>query len=139
MTHTLPSRLFADLIGKPWVDSARGPDAYDCLGLAIEVTRRRGHVMPAYLSDEATLHREMAADGCALGLLTRVPAPEPGDIVLLRSSSALGYHLGVMVDSYRMLHASEPAGAVVLETISRTLWKRRVLGFYRMPNQGGAA
>lgn len=138
MIRALPSRYFADLIGKRWEAGARGPEAFDCLGLAIEVTRRRGHHVPAYLSDDTTLHRELAADGCTLGQLERASQPTAGDVVLLRGFGAPAFHLGVMIDGFRMLHSSESIGAAVIETIGRSPWTRRVVGYYRAP-KGGAA
>lgn len=35
-----------DLLGKPYKAHARGPGAYDCYGLVIEVEKRLGHTMP---------------------------------------------------------------------------------------------
>jgi cell wall-associated NlpC family hydrolase len=50
----------------------------------------------------------------------------------MRSSSGAGRHIGTMIDATRMIHASEPAGSVVIEQLSRSFWGRRVLGFYTM-------
>jgi len=35
-----------DLLGKSYKAHGRGPDAYDCYGLVIEVEKRLGHTMP---------------------------------------------------------------------------------------------
>jgi cell wall-associated NlpC family hydrolase len=61
--HTLSPRLYADLLGKPFADGGRGPDSFDCVGLAIEVQRRRGLDIPDFVSSQAELHRQMAAGG----------------------------------------------------------------------------
>jgi len=37
-----------DLIGRPYVHGARGPEAFDCWGVCAEVYRRRGVELPDY-------------------------------------------------------------------------------------------
>jgi len=91
--------------------------------------RRRGLALPAYLSDEGELHRQLAAGG-ALDDCKRLDSAEPGCFVLLRSFDEGERHIGVMVDGYKMLHAHRGIGAV-LDVLSRSVWARRVIGFYR--------
>lgn len=125
-------RLYADLIGKPFAEGGRGPSEYDCLGLALEFQRRLGKVLPAYLSDEAELHRQLAAGG-VLDDCHRLTVAEPGCVVLLSNPEG-GRHLGCMIDGYRMLHVSAHL-ATCVEVLGRSLWRTRVLGFYRMEPQ----
>lgn len=124
----IPARIYADLVGKPFAEGGRGP-AFDCVGLAVEFQRRRGIGTPMYLSDEVELHRQIAAGG-ALDDCHRLDAAEPGCYVLLRSFEEGERHIGVMVDPYRMLHSRREVGSV-LEVLSRSVWARRVIGFYR--------
>ena len=126
---TISARLYADLIGKPFQEGGRGPSAYDCVGLCMEFQRRRGLVLPAYLSDEAELHRQLAAGG-VLDDCHRLAAPEPGCVALLRNFEG-GRHLACMVDLYRMLHVSRDV-ATCTEILGRSIWRTRVVGFYRM-------
>lgn len=129
MHDAIPARIYSDLIGKPYAPGGRGPAAYDCVGLTIEFQRRRGLVLPTYLSDEAELHRQLATGG-ALSEPQRLPAAEPGCVVLLRGFDG-ERHIGCMLDTYRMLHVSRNF-ATCMEVLSRSLWRTRVLGFYRM-------
>ena len=132
MNAPISARIYADLVGKPFALHGRGPREYDCLGLAMEFQRRRGLALPAYLSDVEELHRAIA-DGGQFSEAHRLEAAEPGCVVLLRSpGSDYHRHIGCMVDRFRMLHASEDAGASVLEVLTRCAWSRRVLGFYRV-------
>jgi len=138
----LAPRLFADLIGKPWAEGGRGPDAYDCVGLVLEVAKRLGKQLPDYVSNEATLHAELAAGGDSLADLPRMIHPNVGDVVLLRMG-VNEHHLGVMVDSCRMLHASRNCAAII-ERVNSPLWQRRVMGYYALlsaaaPAKGPAA
>ena len=132
LVQALPRSLYADLLGKPFVEGARGPEAYDCVGLAMELERRRGAVLPAYLSDAAELHRQLAAGG-AFSECERLPFPTAGCAVLMRSLGGPARHIGVMLDPVRMIHASLPAKSVVIEALARSLWGARVLGFYGVP------
>jgi hypothetical protein len=130
---TLPAVLYADLIGKRWVEGARGPDAYDCVGIAIVVTQRRGYIVPDFLSDVSIVHRQLAEDASTFIGLTRIPQPEAGCLVLIRNVADAGYHLGVMVDPHKMLHSAQQYGSAIVETLSRTFWHKRVVGFYHLP------
>ena len=130
----MPARQYADLIGKPYAAGGRGPEAYDCLGLAMELATRLGLQIPAFASDEAELHRALAAGGY-LAELERIPAAETRALVLLRSSHPAEVHLGVMLDAHWMLHAAEMTGMVVRQRLADTFWKRRVIAFYRLAVQ----
>ena len=129
--RTLPVHCFLDLIGAPFLADARGPSAYDCVGLVEEVLRRLGCTLPAYLSDTASLHRALAAGG-PLAEARRLESAETGCVALFRSPSEAGRHLGIMLDPIHLLHASEDAGTVVTESLAHSPWGRRVLGFYRV-------
>lgn len=121
----LDPRQYRDLVGKPFRERACGPDAYGCVGLLLEVMRRLGHALPAYPQEEASLWAALGE----MGEWDKVPIPQPGDGVLLRSSDP-PWHMGVMVDQQHMLHAHPHAG-VVVERIDGPLYRRRIEGFYR--------
>lgn len=127
---SIDPKLWLDLLGKPFERGARGPEAYDCLGLAIEIARRCGRQVPDYVSDEATLHAQLAAGGSALADMPQIPRPVPGCVVLLRMSPTQ-HHLAFMVDSYRMIHASAKIGCVIERVVS-PLWQRRIIGYYSL-------
>ena len=40
---------YDDLIGRPFVDGGRGPENFDCWGLATDVFRRHGKILPDFL------------------------------------------------------------------------------------------
>lgn len=128
MTAISP-RILDGLIGKPFKAGGRGPDAFDCVGLAVEVQRRRGLPQPPFLSDEVELHRQLAAGG-ALCDAQRLETAEPGCFVLLRSFEEGHHHIGIMIDRFTMLHCRREIG-VAREVLARSLWARRVIGFYR--------
>jgi cell wall-associated NlpC family hydrolase len=122
--------VYADLVGKPWSEGARGPEAYDCLGLAIEIQRRRGFTVPDFLSSEAELHRQLAGGGFLAGC-KKLEAAEYGCVVLFRTGIH-EHHLGTMIARHRMIHTTAQTRGAVIEPILGPLWERRILGFYAM-------
>lgn len=130
MVH-LPAAIYRDLVGKPFVAGGRGPNEYDCLGLAMEIARRRGFAIPAYESTAQELTRTLREG--ALGPCVQIERPESGAVVLLRSGGGpTDRHITVMLDHRRMIHADEIAGQVVIENLVFSGWSRRLLGFYRL-------
>jgi len=119
---TLPATLWLDLLGKPFFEGARGPDAYDCVGLFLEMQRRLGLPVPAWgsharLLPEAKTQWEPVGD------------PQPGDGILIYSDDP-PWHLGVVTGADYMIH-SHPSCGVVRERYNAFPWHNRIEGFYR--------
>lgn len=128
--RTVWASAYADLVGKPFLANARGPSAYDCLGLVIQVVRRCGYAVPDFDSSMEELAKQYSAERGVLGPCYCIEQPDAGCVVLLRGLKGDEKHLGIMLDRWRMLHASEDAGQVVIENLARSVWGRRVLGYY---------
>jgi len=127
----LPARLYADLIGKPYQPGARGPDAFDCLGLHLELLRRQGYDVPDYGSSMASFHLNFDGPGGILGVCREIELPVPGCTVLLRTGSNVDErHIGTMLDSFTMLHTMRETRSVVTEKVISPVWRHRVLGYY---------
>ena len=99
--------LLAGLPGAPYVRGARGPRAFDCWGLVLEVRRRLGLPAPPDFASGALTLADMRA-------LFRGERPAGWQ----RSALALGAivlapdaHAGVLVGS-RVLHAQARSGVV---------------------------
>jgi cell wall-associated NlpC family hydrolase len=122
MTTKLPSSLWLDLLGKPFSDGARGPYAYDCVGLLLELEYRFGNPVPAWVSHV----RELAG---ALGSWEPITDPQPGDGILIRSDNPR-WHVGVVCGDGYMIHAHPDCG-VVRERYNCFPWQARIEGFYR--------
>ena len=119
----LPLNLWIDLLGKPFADGGRGPDAYDCVGLLLEVQRRMGRSLPAWGSHARNLPG-------ALARWELTDDPQPGDGILIRSSDP-AWHIGIVCGDNHMLHANPDAGQVVRERYNSFPWQNRIEGFYR--------
>jgi cell wall-associated NlpC family hydrolase len=119
---TLPYALWADLLGKPFIEGARGPDAYDCVGLLLEIERRLGRAVPEWGSHAREL-------GLALASWEPVTDPQPGDGILIRSDDP-PWHIAVVCGADLMIHA-HPSCGVVRERYNSFPWQARIEGFYR--------
>lgn len=128
--RSIPSTAYADLLGKPFADGARGPASYDCVGIALAVAARLGKQLPNYLSSETELHAQLGANGSTLAGCVQIARPEPGCLALFRMSSS-EHHIGIMADEYRMVHSLKGIGCVI-ERVMSNLWQRKVMGFYRL-------
>lgn len=130
---------YTDLLRKPFELGARGPEHFDCLGLAYEVLRRVGKTVPPDLTlggyGDVRSGARLASDtahrwkrlGDAAGSAT-----ELGDIVYAVSADGRRHHVYVLV------FAAEPR--IVLTTSQargvHALALRRigdVVGVYRLP------
>jgi len=120
--QSIPYTLWADLLGKPWRADARGPDAYDCVGLLLEIERRLGYTLPDYASESHALLAAMAA-------WERVTDPQPGDGILIYSAHPR-WHVAVVCSPNMMLHSREGLG-VAIERYSGFPWQSQIEGFYR--------
>jgi cell wall-associated NlpC family hydrolase len=123
MTAKLPTSTWLDLLGKPYADKGRGPDAFDCVGLLLEIERRIGNALPNYKSDIHELALALA------GTWERVNDPQPGDGILIRSACP-PWHIGVVCGAGYMIHAHPQCG-VSRERYNADPWHKRIEGFYR--------
>ena len=120
--QALPSSLWLDLLGKPFAAGARGPDAYDCVGLLVEIMRRRCIELPPWGSHVREL------DG-ALAWWEPVGDPQPGDGILFVSDDP-PWHVGVVTGGGYMIHA-HPSCGVARERYNSFPWLNQIRGFYR--------
>lgn len=126
---------WGDLVGLPFRDGGRGPDAYDCWGLVRHVyCRQLGIDLPDYgeisAKDLVRVAREMrrgADDGWRVP-----PVPRAYDVCLMRGGrgGAAVLHVGVMVDDRRLLHVEAATGSVVVPVVHFSV-AGRIVGYRR--------
>lgn len=127
-----PAPLVAGLIGKPWAAHARGPDAFDCWGLAAHVEAALwGRVLPWSEADGPEGLREIIDAIRSSDLQRRwlpVRDPRPGDLVLM-AAGLWPNHVGVWIEAgpglTGILHATRDGG-VMLQSLAqaRADWAR---------------
>lgn len=124
--------MLNDLIGKPFVNGGRGPDGFDCYGLAREVMRRFDQPLPPDLSCDA-LHAascELEFDRQRLLRCWRpVLIPAPGTLIAIKNHPLYVNHVGVLLSGGRFIHCLERLG-VCLDLVHSPAWSRRIHGYY---------
>lgn len=122
-----------DLIGIPFADLGRGPDAYDCWGLVVEVSRRLGKRLPDYDDQFHHWQHDAICRECAAHMedFDEVPPRDrqPGDLVLFNRITN-GLHFGIVIDHLHLLHTSAGVGAERAR-IDGPVMRRLIKGFYR--------
>lgn len=116
---------YIDLLGVPFERGARGPDSFDCYGLAIEMFRRMGIEVPDFespgtLEEIASLVRDNESRW------RKVPFGTLNSLVTLRVEGLVA-HVGFVIEPDRFIHAFEPTG-VTTERLRNGSFKP--LGFY---------
>lgn len=122
---SLPARMIADLIGKPYLDRGRGPNMFDCEGLFLEVQRRRGYegCVP-FLGN--TKQRARGWMQIADATWTQLATPRPGCAVFFPAD----LHVGTVYDAGRFLHTSSELGEAFLDTFDSPHWDHKKRLFY---------
>ena len=115
----------ADLIGKPYRLGGRGPDDYDCAGLAIALQSRQGRAVAIPDSPQEKEDRVAAMLRILRSGWLEIPAPQVGCLVFLRQA-----HVGTMIDRIRFVHCTSADGSVFVERLDDPEWRRSVGGFY---------
>ena len=101
-----------DLVGKPFLHCGRGPDAYDCFGLVLEVLRRVGIAWDWPLAcafeqnDIETLSGIIMA-AVASGPWELVEPPLTGGDVLVMATDGRWSHVAPMVTDKHCLHITK--------------------------------
>lgn len=99
---------YIDLLGTPFVRGGRGPDVYDCYGLAKEMFARAGNKVPDFHSP-GTLEEIEALISEKCKRWRRVPIGTPNALLTFRVEG-YGAHIGYMLDNDRFIHAWEATG-----------------------------
>lgn len=117
-----------DLIGKPYAIHGRGPDAYDCYGLAIEVCSRLGlHLEDAFYDELGNGVEERLIDETKASIQAiKVDVPGLGVIVELKIAGE-PRHIGVCLGDGTFIHATQKIG---VRTSELSAWSKRIEGYY---------
>ncbi len=123
----------AKYIGIPFVERGREMGGCDCWGL---VKLFYANEFAIELPGHEDLYATTTDLAGTLGVFVdekkrwlKVSEPAPGDVIVLLMS---GYpvHVGIVIDSTRMLHIERGLDAVI-ERFDTALWRNRIEGFYR--------
>jgi len=106
------------LLGKPYRNGAKGPDAFDCSGYVYFVYSRFGVVVPVSTEGLSKAGREVSRDDVVMADLA---------IFLIKGER----HVGIMINSLEFVHASKSKG-VMIDSIDAPYWKKNFSRFQRV-------
>lgn len=120
-----------DLIGAPFRDGGRGPDAYDCWGLAKEIFTRAGYRnLPDYgiscdAAADISAHIDMERPRWQ-----RIGVPTEPCLIAIRFNEVVFVnHCAVYIGRGQFIHTRKATGAC-LERLDNPAWRHRIEGFY---------
>ena len=121
-----------DYLGKPWVNGAAGPDAFDCWGLVRAVYAQRGIVLPVF---DVDAHQPLAVRRAFDLPVARdkwCSLDRPDDFcAVLMSQHTHPDHVGVWwAEGNGVLHSLQYSGVVLSSLRSLAMQRWNVLGFY---------
>ena len=104
-------------IGSPYVYGGESPDSgFDCSGLTYYAHQSAGLSIP-----RAAIKQRDASKPVSVGNL------RPGDMVFFKTGPR-SYHVGLMVDQQRFIHASVSKHRVRLDRLDTPYWQSCLLG-----------
>lgn len=116
-------------LGKPYRFGGRGPEAYDCWGLARAIYRDLGIELPEFESMDEPAERQAQAD-LAAPSFAALDKPSPLCLVAIRIHPRFVTHVGVVTeDRARFCHITKGAN-VTIERLDAPLWAKRIAGYY---------
>ena len=106
------------LLGKPYRNGAKGPDAFDCSGYVYYVYGRFGVPVPVSTEGLSKVGREVSREDIMRG-----------DLAIFRIKG--DHHVGIMINGLEFIHASKSKG-VMIDSIDAPYWKRNLSHFQRI-------
>ncbi len=122
-------------VGLPFKSCGRGPDGYDCWGLArLFYSIEYGIDLPSYVDEYSASNKKTETSRTIEAHWdewSRISQGQEkcGDIIVLRLSG-FPTHIGVVIRKGIMLHILEGTNAVI-ESYRGALWKNRIIGIFR--------
>lgn len=121
--------MWCDLLGKEYLEGGRGPDAFDCWGLCLEVSRRAGRPLPAIVTP-GNLQATHEAYLAAAYFCRRLDGPQPFCVVAFMILVPFVTHMGIVLpDCRRFIHIMRKR-SVAVERLDHPIWSKRVAGYY---------
>jgi len=111
-------RYAVTLLGKPYKNAAKGPDAFDCSGFVYYVYGRFGMAVPVSTDGLDKIGYEIGRSDVA-----------SGDLVVFLIGRER--HVGIMINRLEFIHASKSRG-VTVDSVEAAYWKRNFSHFRRI-------
>jgi murein DD-endopeptidase len=123
---------YADLLSARYKEGGRGPDFYDCWGLAAECLKRQGVSIHCSETPQGLTLKSLAVKSALHSGNWRTCEPIYGSLVAFKIYPPYVSHIGiVMPDGRRFLHIGEGVSRPTVVSLNDPNWFHRIAGFYR--------
>jgi hypothetical protein len=124
-----------DYIGRGFHIGGRGPQEFDCYGLAKEIAKNRGYFLPEQDTPESVDCRLAIFQKEICPYLEPIERPLPYCLVVF-DFRGRGLHIGTVTDRPgRFIHCSSSTKRVVVSKLKDINFNRHIYGFYRLTNK----
>lgn len=130
---------YSDLLGKKFEYFGRGPDAYDCAGVVLEIWKRAGIELPIVCeSSEDNAIQAQRFSQYISEMCDKIPATAgnawadllPMDLITFQILPRYVTHCGVYVGGGRFVHIMSKI-SVAREELDSPMWIDKIRGVYR--------
>jgi len=104
-----------NLLGTPYKNGAKGPDAFDCSGFIYFIYQKISITLPVMTEGQIRYGSDVSGDSV-----------QPGDLVFFKIKKDL--HVGIMINRKDFIHASTSRG-VTVDDINESYWRKTLFGF----------
>ena len=128
----MPKVEYLDLLGKPFQLGARGPKAFDCWGICLEVGKRAGILYPEDFTPDNTEQQDTFINNRIDSDFDKIENPEPFAIVTFKINPPFVDHCGIILpDCIHFLHTMQGHSCAV-NRLDHKILVKRLDGFYRL-------
>lgn len=122
---------YTDLLGKPFQSGGRGPHSYDCLGLLIELYKRRGIEIEDFglTMEDGLKSSNKLKEVANSSLWVKIPSPELYCVIIIKQHPVFINHLGIYLGCGKFIHVS--GQGVSIDRVFDYHYSTRIIGFYR--------
>lgn len=124
------------LLTATFADGGRGPDKFDCYGLAMHIFMLYGYSLPDYNLSAydpegiARKYNDKEGFGDFFKQVAGKEIPVPA-LVVIRNHPTLVNHVGVYIGNGKFVHILEKVN-VHTSRIDHPMWKNKIVGFYTL-------
>lgn len=130
---------YSHIVGKPFRNNGRGPDAFDCWGAVIAVGKVMGMDIPDYsyyhCGDPEEILGQYAKRFDNWEDLGKKVKPEPGMVIQFKDDGFGTLHFGIVVEDGYFIHSTKDLG-VQMPRLSLPYYKQSIQSFHRLKTNG---
>ena len=123
---------YIDLLGKPFLLGARGPDDYDCWGICLEIAGRAGIKYPFEFTPSEPWNQDTKIRAGLDREFDEIEKPEPYCIVTFKIHPPFVDHCGIVLPDCKHFIHTMAGHSVAKQRLDHKILAKRLHGFYKL-------